>query len=170
MKMPLFMDNPSEIPHSSMKMPHFMDNLINSVPLSTKSPIFMDNPSEIPHSSMKMPHFMDNPINSVPLSTKSPISWTTLPKSPIRCRLFRESDVYSGTQDVSVARWAPSNPFVQTHGTQESWVKNLCAVLVSEPSSHRSLRSLLPIVISVALKASFQRPKWQCPAHYVGKA
>ena len=54
------MDNLSEIPHSSMKMPLFMDNLINSIPLSTKSPVFMDNLSEIPHSSMKMPHFMDN--------------------------------------------------------------------------------------------------------------
>jgi hypothetical protein len=54
------MDNLSEFPHSSMNMPHFMDNLINSVPLSTKSPVFMDNLSEFPHSSMKMPHFMDN--------------------------------------------------------------------------------------------------------------
>ena len=71
-KPPLFMDNPSEIPHSSIKMPLFMDNLIkiplpstkpplfmdnliNSRPLSTKSPVFMDNLSEISHSSMK-PH------------------------------------------------------------------------------------------------------------------
>ncbi|MBQ2373409.1 MAG: hypothetical protein II289_09600, partial [Bacteroidales bacterium] len=49
-----FMDNRSKFPHSSMKMPHFMDNLINSVPLSTKSPIFMDNRSEFHHSSMKL--------------------------------------------------------------------------------------------------------------------
>lgn len=56
----------------SIKPPHFMDNLINSVPLSTKSPIFMDNPINSRHLSTKSPVFMDKRQIFYDLSMKPP--------------------------------------------------------------------------------------------------
>ena len=68
------MDNLSKFPHSSMKMPLFMDNPINSRPLSTKSPIFMDKRQIFYDLSMKPPHFMDN--RAPPCSQLNPSSLT----------------------------------------------------------------------------------------------
>ena len=74
------MDNLSEFPHSSMNMPHFMDNLINSVPLSTKSPIFMDKRQIFYDLSMKPPHFMDN---WAPHCSQLNVSSLTMDKNPL---------------------------------------------------------------------------------------
>ena len=64
----------------SIKPPHFMDNLINSVPLSTKSPVFMDKRQIFYDLSMKPPHFMDK---WAPHCSQLNVSSLTMDKNPL---------------------------------------------------------------------------------------
>ena len=73
----------------------------------------------------------------------------------------------SGTQDVSVARRAPSNPFCPVAWYPRKPGEESCEDSGSGPRQATGRSApCLSTVVSVALKASFQRPKRQCPAPF----
>ena len=69
----------------------------------------------------------------------------------------------SGTQDVSVARWAPSNPSCPFAWYPRKLLRGTLWCFCLSNIRPGRCAPWLSIAISVALKASFQLHKCQCP-------